>query len=239
MDRGAWWTIACGVTKVRHNLETENTNEPNKIGWRYKPKLNAYVCCVLQTKKGPAISKECNNLKMTKILVRWWAAVCGVPQSRTRLKWLSRSSSNVCLVQSVPWEGSTNVSPPSITAARSLPHNLNGYSVSGMNLGARASEGISGVWWVIHSEPSTRSLLKELCHQSLGFCLQSLWQHLNTKTQVKEQRPWQSTIGEKRRKAGHRWVLPWALGVFYSDTSVLNCVCLWGIRFQGSACNWV
>ena len=91
---------------------------------------------------------------MTKILVRWWAAVCGVPQSRTRLKWLSRSSSNVCLVQSVPWEGSTNVSPPSITAARSLPHNLNGYSVSGM----KASLGSGGSSTLSHQpDPFLRS----------------------------------------------------------------------------------
>ena len=83
MDRGAWWTMVCGVTRVRHNLETESTNAPNKIGRRYKPKLNACVCCVLQTKQGPAVSKECSDLKRTKNSVRWWAAVGGVTESDT------------------------------------------------------------------------------------------------------------------------------------------------------------
>ena len=159
--------MVCGVTRVRHNLETESTNAPNKIGRRYKPKLNACVCCVLQTKQGPAISKECSNLKRTKILVRWWAAVCGVTESDTAAvtqpQQQLRLSGSVC-----PLGGTTNVSPPSVTAARSLPHHLNGHAVSGVNLGARASEGISGACWAIQSGPPARSPLKELCPQSLA-----------------------------------------------------------------------
>ena len=79
-EPGGLWSAG---SQESDTTQTESTNAPNKIGRRYKPKLNACVCCVLQTKQGPAVSKECSDLKRTKILVRWWAAVGGVTESDT------------------------------------------------------------------------------------------------------------------------------------------------------------
>jgi len=41
---------------------------------------------------------QCSCLENPRDRGAWWAAVCGVPQSRTRLKRLSSSSSNACEV---------------------------------------------------------------------------------------------------------------------------------------------
>jgi len=43
---------------------------------------------------------QCSCLENPRDRGAWWAAVCGVAQSRTRLKWLSSSSSSKRLAQS-------------------------------------------------------------------------------------------------------------------------------------------
>ena len=47
---------------------------------------------------------QCSCLENPKDGGAWWAAVCGVAQSRTRLKRLSSSSSSSCLPQWDYWE---------------------------------------------------------------------------------------------------------------------------------------
>ena len=44
--------------------------------------------------EGNGNSLQCSCLENPRDWEAWWAAVCGVAQSRTRLKWLSRSSSS-------------------------------------------------------------------------------------------------------------------------------------------------
>ena len=77
MDGEAWWAAVHGVTKSRtwlgdftftfhfHALEKEMANYSSVLAWRIPGMENP-----------------------------WWAAICGVAQSWTRLKWLSSSSSS-------------------------------------------------------------------------------------------------------------------------------------------------
>ena len=61
---------------------------------------------------------QCSCLENPRDVGAWWAAVSGVAQSRTRLKWLSSSSSDrawpfLSLVPHVPWPHGPWASVPS------------------------------------------------------------------------------------------------------------------------------
>ena len=75
MDGGAWWAAVHGLLGVGHNWE-------NSLS----------LLCI---GKGNGNPLQCSCLENPRDKGAWWAAVYGVAQSRTRLKWLSSSSSIV------------------------------------------------------------------------------------------------------------------------------------------------
>ena len=75
MDGGAWWAAVHGVTRV---WQTERLH------------FHFSLSCIGEGNGNPL---QCSCLENPRDGGAWWAAVCRVTQSRTRLKWLSSSSS--------------------------------------------------------------------------------------------------------------------------------------------------
>ena len=65
-----------------------------RVGHDWATSLSLSLSCIGEGNGNPL---QCSCLENPKDGGAWWAAVCGVAQSRTRLKWLSSSSS------SSPW----------------------------------------------------------------------------------------------------------------------------------------
>ena len=62
--------------------------------------------CIGEGKGNPL---QCSCLENPRDGGAWWAAIYGVAQSRTRLKWLSSSSSNLCFNKNSRWFRCTSV----------------------------------------------------------------------------------------------------------------------------------
>ena len=79
MDGGAWWAAVHGVWRVRHNW-VNSLSLSTFMHWRrdWKPFSNGTL--------------KCSCLENPRDGRAWWAAVYGVAQSWTLLKWLSSSS---------------------------------------------------------------------------------------------------------------------------------------------------
>ena len=74
MDRGAWWLQSTGSQRVGHDWET-SLSLFTFMHWRRKWHPTPVFL------PGESLGRE-----------TWWAAICGVAQSQTRLKQLSSSS---------------------------------------------------------------------------------------------------------------------------------------------------
>ena len=79
MDRRAWWAAIHGVTKESDTIE----------GLHFHFSLS----CIGEGNGNPL---QCSCLEHPRDRGAWWAAIYEVAQSRTRLKWLSSSSSSTC-----------------------------------------------------------------------------------------------------------------------------------------------
>ena len=80
MDGGAWWAAVMGSQRVRHDWATS----------------------LSRTGEGNGNPLQCSCLENPRDGGAWWAAIYGVAQSRTRLKWLSSSSSSICYLLEIP-----------------------------------------------------------------------------------------------------------------------------------------
>ena len=78
MDGGAWWATVHGVAK---SLDTTE-----RLLFHFS------LSCIGEGNDNPL---QCSYLDNPRDSGAWWAAVYGVAQSRTRLKQLSSSSSNL------------------------------------------------------------------------------------------------------------------------------------------------
>ena len=63
-----------------------------RVGHNWATSLPLSLSCIGEGNGNPL---QCSSLENPRDRGAWWAAVCGVAQSRTRLKWLSRSSSSM------------------------------------------------------------------------------------------------------------------------------------------------
>ena len=91
MGRGAWWAAVHGVMKSRSRL----SNFTFTFHFHFSPS------CIGEGNGNPL---QCSCLENPRDRGAWWAAVYGVAQSRTRLKWLSsssNSSSSISLMLSI------------------------------------------------------------------------------------------------------------------------------------------
>ena len=82
MDGGTWWAAVHGVTKRRERLSDFT------FTFHFDFSLSR-----IGEGNGNPLQYSC--LENPKDSRAWWAAVCGVTQSRTWLKWLSSSSINI------------------------------------------------------------------------------------------------------------------------------------------------
>ena len=80
MDWGAWWAAVHGVAKSRTRLSD----------FTFNFHFQFLLSCIGEGNGDPL---QCSSLKNPRDGGAWWAAVYGVAQSQTRLKWLSSSSS--------------------------------------------------------------------------------------------------------------------------------------------------
>ena len=102
MDREAWWVHGVhGVTKGWTRLKRLNdlttlilqfqfgsfSNLPETTEWLH---FHFSLSCMGEGNGNPL---QCSYLEYPRDRGAWWAAISGVAQSRTRLKWLSSSSS--------------------------------------------------------------------------------------------------------------------------------------------------
>ena len=74
-DRGAWYATVYGLTE---------SNRTERLHFHFS------LSCIGEGNGNPL---QCSCLENPRDGGAWWAAVYGVTQSRTRLKWLSSSSS--------------------------------------------------------------------------------------------------------------------------------------------------
>ena len=79
MDGGAWWAAVCGVSKSRTRL--------SKFTFTFH--FHFSLSCIGEGNGNPP---KCSCLENPRDRGAWWAAVYGVVQNRTRLKWHSSSS---------------------------------------------------------------------------------------------------------------------------------------------------
>jgi len=112
MDRGAWWAMVHRVAKSQIWLKRLSTHPtpvilPGKYhGWRslvgcspwgrwwldMTEQLHFHFS-LARIGEGNGNPLQCSCLENPRDRGAWWASVYGVTQSRTRLKWLSSSSS--------------------------------------------------------------------------------------------------------------------------------------------------
>ena len=64
-----------------------------RVGHDWATSLSLFTLCIGERNGNPL---QCSCLENPRDCGAWWAAVSGVAQSRTRLKWLSSSSSSLC-----------------------------------------------------------------------------------------------------------------------------------------------
>ena len=81
MDGGAWWAAVHGVAKSQTRL--------SDLTFIFH--FHFSLSCIGEGNGNPL---QCSCLENPRDGGAWWAAVYGVAQSRTRLKWLSSSSSS-------------------------------------------------------------------------------------------------------------------------------------------------
>ena len=121
MDGGAWWAAVHEVTKSRtrlsdfiftfhfHALEKKLATHSSVLAWRI-PGMGEpgglqsmrslrvghdWATSLSRIGEGTGNPLQCSCLENPRDGGAWWAAVYGVAQSRTQLKWLSSSSSRV------------------------------------------------------------------------------------------------------------------------------------------------
>ena len=117
MDRGAWWAMVHRVAKSQIWLKRLSTHPtpvllPGKShGWRslvgcspwgrwwldMTERLHFHFS-LARIGEGNGNPLQCSCLENPRDRGAWWASVYGVAQSRTRLKWLSSSSSSIELM---------------------------------------------------------------------------------------------------------------------------------------------
>ena len=115
--------ILNNLTSIRLWLSAEKAVAPHsstlawKIPWAEEPGgLQSWGCkesdtteqlqfhfSLLCIGEGNGNPLQCSCLENPRDGGAWWAAVCGVAQSRTWLKWLSSSSSSMALWEERPW----------------------------------------------------------------------------------------------------------------------------------------
>ena len=83
MDGGAWWAAVLGIAESQTRL----SDFPFTFHFHALEKEMATQCC--HWSGNPL---QCSCLENPRDGGAWWAAVYGVAQSRTQLKWLSGSS---------------------------------------------------------------------------------------------------------------------------------------------------
>ena len=110
MDRGAWWATVHGVTKsqIRLRLCVLNCN---------------FLQFYRKTGDGNGNPLQCSCLENPRDRGAWWAAICGVTQSQTRLKRLSSSSSSsskLAKCQVFPYVGLWALHSPSLVIRMSF-----------------------------------------------------------------------------------------------------------------------
>ena len=88
MDRGAWWAAVYGVSQSRTRLKWLSSSSGSDTTERLH--FHFLLSCIGEGNGSPL---QCSCLENPRDGGAWWAAVYGVTQSRTRLKWLSSSSS--------------------------------------------------------------------------------------------------------------------------------------------------
>ena len=131
MHRGAWPATVQGVAKNWTRLSDWAphsstlawkilwTEEPGRlqsmgllrVGHDWATSLSFSLSCIGEGNGNPL---QCSCLENPRDRGAWWAAVSGVTQSWTRLKWLSSSSSSKRLrthaqVQLVKWAGESGI----------------------------------------------------------------------------------------------------------------------------------
>ena len=82
------------------------------------------------TGEGNGNPLHCSCLENPRDGGAWWAAIYGVAQSRTRLKWLSSSSSSQTIKRPAPWEKSYDKPVDNILKSRDITLLKDPYSQS-------------------------------------------------------------------------------------------------------------
>ena len=103
MDGGAWWAAVHGVAKSRtqlsdftftfhcHALEKEMATHSSVLAWRIPGTGEPGGLLSMGSHR---VRHDWSDLAAAAAGLAWWAAVYGVAQSWTRLKWCSSSSSS-------------------------------------------------------------------------------------------------------------------------------------------------
>ena len=110
----------------------------------------------------------------------WWAALCGVAQSRTRLKWLSRSSSS----SSIFWPGHLLTWGPHLPVSYPLTFPYCSWDSGGKNTGVGCHSLLPGTmfcqnspWGPVHLGPGwpCKASLIALLSYTSPFAITRLW----------------------------------------------------------------
>ena len=103
-DGGAWWFAVYGVTRSQTRLKWLNSSSSCKEGFAGSSSVKNLLANARDTGsiigsgrcsgEGNGNPLQCSCLENPRDSGAWWAAIYGVTQSWTWLKWLSSSSSN-------------------------------------------------------------------------------------------------------------------------------------------------
>ena len=72
-----------------------------RVGHDWATSLSLFLSCIGEGNSNPL---QCSCLENPRDGGAWWAAICGVAQSRTRLKWRSSSSSSRQIIWRTAWQ---------------------------------------------------------------------------------------------------------------------------------------